>query len=686
MPKIKRSPINKSKSAKSKNTEWRKLITLLGIEGAGSLAFVIIDNEEQRVTLFTKLQQDLASSSDRVEVIYLTSTQWNLPDLITKIDQSPSKILCVYGFENTPIEFLARELNYKREVFAPLNFPVVMWMLNPTLTVMARQAPDFWAWRRGVFDLREKKVLEDPGLSEAPIKSLVGDPPDHSDAITKLLDKIEEEHESAKSSKRGKDDRLLAKAYRELGDLYRRQGDLLLAVRALEAAQHHVEQIGIAIFSSRDYGRLLREYASICISIGAWDNARSALDHSTQIAEDNKDPKSIAQCALLQANLREALGDLQGAVEKYNRVVQLTESGDNSTTRILALRKLGNLLIYLREWERAVEVYYKANELCEAIHYAGERAAILNNLGVGYTRMGRLQEAINVFESSLQLKTELKDLRGAGITLRNMSHVYEKLQNYSKARECYARALELSRQATFVRVKQAQEIETIRKFRRRDKKVQSQVIDWILPVLRPRVATISRYANAEDLLQDTLMRVLASAERFEGNNVEQLRRWAVGILSRIASEANVRRFGSFGSDEGILVFSDVDYYFGGQLSAEQFAASWLDDTWLPTTVADIPHEFVREPERGIAEPRVRDGTEAVVIRDQEKRDMADLAWWAIGKLQPEEQLLVTMHYIDDVPLNDIAERLHVSRRTLTKRMSKIRAKLREVILGDITRL
>jgi hypothetical protein len=42
-------------------------------------------------------------------------------------------------------------LQWTREALRQFSFPVVLWMTGPVLIQLARQAPDFWSWRGGVF-------------------------------------------------------------------------------------------------------------------------------------------------------------------------------------------------------------------------------------------------------------------------------------------------------------------------------------------------------------------------------------------------------------------------------------------------------------------------------------------------------------------------------------------------------
>ena len=50
---------------------------------------------------------------------------------------------------------VAGTLNLQREIFAELPHAVIFWVTEYGLRQLALLAPDFWAWRSGVFDLRQ---------------------------------------------------------------------------------------------------------------------------------------------------------------------------------------------------------------------------------------------------------------------------------------------------------------------------------------------------------------------------------------------------------------------------------------------------------------------------------------------------------------------------------------------------
>ncbi|HOV49104.1 MAG TPA: tetratricopeptide repeat protein, partial [Anaerolineae bacterium] len=69
----------------------------------------------------------------------------------------PGGSLHVFGLEqqmplSDPRPPVLQRLNLGREHFRRLQCPIVFWLRDEALTRLARGAPDFWAWRSGVFE------------------------------------------------------------------------------------------------------------------------------------------------------------------------------------------------------------------------------------------------------------------------------------------------------------------------------------------------------------------------------------------------------------------------------------------------------------------------------------------------------------------------------------------------------
>ena len=131
-------------------------------ESEFALFFAQVDSPEQRKQWIGILRQFLESKG--IQTIPITFSE-PIQDLLAPIRQSlgnrkplTSACVLVVGLEHSiPSDDshlpLLSHLNLARELYKNyVNHPIVIWLPEYALTTVARNAPDFWAWRSGVFD------------------------------------------------------------------------------------------------------------------------------------------------------------------------------------------------------------------------------------------------------------------------------------------------------------------------------------------------------------------------------------------------------------------------------------------------------------------------------------------------------------------------------------------------------
>ena len=242
----------------------------------------------------TLIEVDLAEPIDRL--LPILRDHLNRPYLVpaASLDSAPEvegalavresrgkTALFVYSLEhslpssqsNSPI---LMHLNLSRELFRrDVPCPLVIWLPDYALTMLARGAPDFWAWRSGVYEF--------PPEVET-VRRVTGEAVYEADLITSSLS-AEAKRERLHLLARLLDD------YRELGDGPRErstQADILL------------------------------EMGNVYYDLGEWAEARRLYDQSLQLARELGNKQGIASTLHQLAMLAQDTGDLVEARRLYN--------------------------------------------------------------------------------------------------------------------------------------------------------------------------------------------------------------------------------------------------------------------------------------------------------------------------------------------------------------------------------
>jgi len=163
--------------------------------------------------------------------------------------------------EKSELEELARILNYTREEFAEVKQPILIWADKVSLGIIARHAPDFWAWRARVSEFRS--VSDGRGYGgEVEAEGTVW--------RAKISDEEIQAYERAlEEFKNRGDEKEAAKTLRQLGLLHYRRGEWDLAIEYYEKDMEISEALGDRHGLAQTYNNLGAVYARK----GEWDLA-----------------------------------------------------------------------------------------------------------------------------------------------------------------------------------------------------------------------------------------------------------------------------------------------------------------------------------------------------------------------------------------------------------------------------
>ncbi|MGI9107474.1 MAG: tetratricopeptide repeat protein [Pyrinomonadaceae bacterium] len=365
----------------------------------------------------------------------------------TSLGKQQKIVFFVYGLEHAiPSSDVyppaLSSFNLNRELYRQdIPCPLVLWLPDYALTALARGAPDFWAWRSGLYEFTPEVDLAERAL--APIR-------------------YEEDHLASSFSKGAKRERLtllkgLLADYCELGDgAHERevQVDILLKIGFM----HH--------------------------ELGEWSEAKQALEKALEIAREQADNRRIATASNNLSIQLHKMGDYMGARQllkeslKINRALEnksgvaaslhqlgtfAGDSGDYSdakgfyeeslkinreqgNTRDAALTLWGLAIIADQQDKRdeARDLYQQA---LNTLYEVGDKvsiAGVLHNLGILSVASDDYAEAKRFYRESLGLKRELGYKSGEAISLRQLGLLAFKLGDYTEARDLYRESLSIA--------------------------------------------------------------------------------------------------------------------------------------------------------------------------------------------------------------------------------------------------
>jgi len=318
-------------------------------------------------------------------------------------------VLFVYGLEHhlpsgdpERAQWTLRALNWRRAAYQRLERPLAFWLPEYALAMVAREAPDFYDWNSGVFEIEVPQPQREALLAYAlslPDEAEASLPVEEKRARLRLLEGLWEEY-------RGE-------------SVAERQARLQVA---LKMARLH-ESLG-------DYGQ-------------AWQFYQESL----RISEELGDRAGVAQTLHQLGMLAQDTGDYGQARQFYEESLRISEELGNRAGVAQTLHQLGMLAQAMGDYGQARQFYEQAAETFRALGAWREQAAVLHQLGNLAYLQGDYGQARHLYEESLRISEELGDRAGVASLLHNLGSVLQALGDLAGARECFQRALRIDEAA-----------------------------------------------------------------------------------------------------------------------------------------------------------------------------------------------------------------------------------------------
>lgn len=397
-------PPGSETSAEPEDLTIRRLVRALDFAEGFWLGFVKSNTRAQRRRLAALCKDLLAPLKIRLVEIELTEPVTDLLPLLQErlaqerggltqhdadaggahvMTDQPKLAIFVYGLEHSiPSKEahppLLSSLNLKRELFRQqVPCPLVIWLPDYALTALARKAPDFWAWRSGLYEFAPERESADQSYAEVSDEAL---------------------HVTSSLSEGAKRQRLamlkgLLDDYRELGNNPREQ--------MVQAS-------------------ILHEIGLVHEMLGEWPDANEALEESLAISRKLKNKGTEATTLHALGILAQDQGKHVEAQRFHNESLKIAKRLGNQCIIAYALHELGRIAHYQGEHAKAQRFYDESLKINKGLYDQSSVAYTLQELGRLAQTQGKLSDARRLYNEGLEIMKEFGDQRGIAIILRNL--------------------------------------------------------------------------------------------------------------------------------------------------------------------------------------------------------------------------------------------------------------------------
>ncbi len=314
---------------------------------------------------------------------------------------SPGEALFVLGFERAipaRVEYppALTRLNRAREGFRGLAFPLVLVLPRYALDQLSREAPDFWAWRSGVFEGR---------VEEMQLERMV--------------------HDVTRPSSGG---------YENLSEV-RKRAHLEVLRRLL--AEFEAQGDG----NERARGDLYYRIARLLDSMGHWSGAEAAAVKALELTKEVGDRQNVASTYHQLGILAHRRGSYDEALERYSKSLAIFEELGDRAGIATSFHQLGVVAQERGSYDEALGWYRKSLAIEEELGDHPGMARGYHQLGVVAQERGSYDEALGWYRKSLAIKEELGNRAGMASSYHQLGIVAQERGSYDEALEWYRRSL-----------------------------------------------------------------------------------------------------------------------------------------------------------------------------------------------------------------------------------------------------
>ncbi len=443
--------------------EFEELIRALEWSNEFAIYFAVVNPPLIRKQMAEELTISLERKQIKVHSLELNSSYFDLLSIIPEkvpsycfrgVKTEVRSALFIFGAE----EAIASDADTRRLFFDSLNWqrdklsetiacPLVIWLPEFALRILALESPDFWAWRSGVYYLEPEPVwiLKDTeelfkgGTSEYDVLT-------YQEKIRRLqqFKALLDDYEKHSFEKKSESDLLKIRF-----NLLKEAGTVSFSLAEYEDAKQYFFQ-GLKMaeeLNDKEFLELIfKNLILISAYRGDYASAEKYTENVSEIAQEIGDKESMGRSFGIFGVLTKAQGNYNKAEVFFKKALEVGKELENKVLISLALMMLGSLAKTQKKYTEAKSFLKQSLEINEEI---GEKGGMVDNL-LELSRLaqsqGNIDEALREIEKAQALSEDMEDNCKIARVLENQGSLAVAQGDYQHARKYYEESLAIYKQ------------------------------------------------------------------------------------------------------------------------------------------------------------------------------------------------------------------------------------------------
>ena len=440
---------------------YRELLTFIDFAADFTVGFVEVNFLPNVDMLIQSLQADPSCQEIQFEVMDFSQQ----PDLrflrdeivqrLPTIERHPDQklVLVVNGLKdaigvNLQGDYppVLQDLNFVRDAYKrTVPHPILFFLPDYAITRLAKFAPDFWAWRSGVFLFQTPQVTKDYARAETLDSDRSGSSglPESPERIALLESLLMDCRPSPGRATTTADMSTCNTLLYQLGVAYLSRREAPKSQNYLEEAltlAHQRDDAPLSAEITQVLGLALAQQRQFAAAERAYQNA---LAQFRQLGNQRGEANTLFYLGNVELDLR----NFAQAETYYQQCLTIDQALGNDYNTASTYHQLGRVAEEQRRFEDAIAFYQKALDLTEAAGDTYEAAKTYHQLGNVAEAQRRFEDAIAFYQKALEIKEAAGDSYGAASTYHQLGRVAEEQRRFEDAIAFYHKALELTEAA-----------------------------------------------------------------------------------------------------------------------------------------------------------------------------------------------------------------------------------------------
>lgn len=413
-----------------------------------ALFFVECNLPVLRDELAEALAQDITPPPVRIDLSVLSSDTQHLDELIALQAKDSKGSIFLFGLEQwlptlsgDKLQSTVQQLNWRRNRYAGLQRPLVIWLPRYAMDILAERTPDFYDWYSGIFVFQASAEQQ----SQAENKNLQATWSDSGIHAANRLSKQEkqrwlhtlrellQDHTQADAGR--------ANLLGNLAHLLNSVGDYTQALDNFQKALAIWHDLG----NKEGEGATLNNISQIYHARGDYDTALDFLQQSLDICHEIRNRQGEGTTLNNIARILEARGIYDSALDLLQQSLTIWREIGNKQGEGTTLNNISQIYDARSDHTTALDYLKQSLTIRREIGDKSGEGTTLNNMAGIFRASGDYDTALSLLQQSLTIWREIGDKQGEGTTLSNISQIFSARGDYTSALTFLQQALAIQR-------------------------------------------------------------------------------------------------------------------------------------------------------------------------------------------------------------------------------------------------